>query len=134
MAVTIMWAVATIVFLAMRLVPSDPAMVVLGDHATAEALEAFREKMGLNRPLTVQYWEFISRLARGELGIEEFNTSFLEFCDEFLPPVRVTTCAKKAVCNLSHGIYSLCMKWGCRYCLYYTKCGDGCQCWLFCVY
>jgi len=46
-AVTIMWAVATLVFLAMRVVPSDPAIVVLGDHATEEALQAFREEMGL---------------------------------------------------------------------------------------
>jgi ABC-type dipeptide/oligopeptide/nickel transport system permease component len=67
-AVTIMWAVATIVFLAMRLVPSDPAIVVLGDHASAEALEAFRTEMGLNRPLVDQYWEFIGGLARGDLG------------------------------------------------------------------
>ena len=67
-AVTIMWAVATIVFLAMRLVPSDPAMVVLGDHATAEALEAFSREMGLDRPLTAQYWEFIGGLVRGDLG------------------------------------------------------------------
>jgi ABC-type dipeptide/oligopeptide/nickel transport system permease component len=67
-AVTIMWAVATIVFLAMRLVPSDPAMVVLGDHATAEALQAYRTEMGLNRPLVEQYWEFIGGLARGDLG------------------------------------------------------------------
>jgi len=67
-AVTIMWAVATIVFLAMRLVPSDPAMVVLGDHASAEAIEAFRTEMGLNRPLVDQYWEFIGGLARGNLG------------------------------------------------------------------
>ena len=57
-----MWAVATIVFMAMRLVPSDPAMVVLGDHATAEALEAFRKEMGLDRPLMEQYWEFIGGL------------------------------------------------------------------------
>jgi len=67
-AVTIMWAVATIVFLAMRLVPSDPAMVVLGDHATAETIEAFREQMGLNRPLWSQYWEFIGGLVKGDLG------------------------------------------------------------------
>jgi ABC-type dipeptide/oligopeptide/nickel transport system permease component len=67
-AITIMWAVATIVFLAMRLVPSDPAIVVLGDHASAEAIEAFRTEMGLNRPLIDQYCEFIGGLARGDLG------------------------------------------------------------------
>jgi ABC-type dipeptide/oligopeptide/nickel transport system permease component len=67
-AITIMWAVATIVFLAMRLVPSDPAIVVLGDHATEEALQAYRTEMGLNRPLIDQYWEFIGGLARGDLG------------------------------------------------------------------
>jgi ABC-type dipeptide/oligopeptide/nickel transport system permease component len=67
-AVTIMWAVATIVFLSMRLVPSDPAIVVLGDHASAETIEAFREEMGLNRPLWSQYWEFIGGLAKGDLG------------------------------------------------------------------
>ena len=63
-----MWAVATIVFLAMRLVPSDPAIVVLGDHASAEAIEAFRTEMGLNRPLIEQYWGFIGGLVRGDLG------------------------------------------------------------------
>jgi ABC-type dipeptide/oligopeptide/nickel transport system permease component len=63
-----MWAVATIVFLAMRLVPSDPAIVVLGDHASEEALQAYRTEMGLNRPLVQQYWEFIGGLARGDLG------------------------------------------------------------------
>ena len=63
-----MWAVATIVFLAMRVVPSDPAMVVLGDHATAESLQAFRQEMGLNRPLWSQYWEFVGGLTKGDLG------------------------------------------------------------------
>ena len=67
-ALTIMWAVATIVFMAMRLVPSDPAMVVLGDHATAESLAAFRHEMGLDRPLLDQYMEFMGNLVKGDLG------------------------------------------------------------------
>lgn len=64
----IMWAVASIVFFAMRLVPADPAQVVLGDYATEEALKAFRHEMGLDRPLWAQYIDFMAQLARGDLG------------------------------------------------------------------
>jgi ABC-type dipeptide/oligopeptide/nickel transport system permease component len=67
-AVVIMWAVATVVFLAMRLVPADPAEVVLGDQASQEALDAFRARSGLDRPLGVQYVEFFSGALRGDLG------------------------------------------------------------------
>ena len=67
-ALVIMWAVATIVFICMRVIPSDPAQVVLGNYATEEALKAFRHDMGLDRPLWVQYAEFMSRLVRGDLG------------------------------------------------------------------
>ena len=67
-ALVIMWAVATIVFFAMRVVPSDPAQVVLGNYATEEALKAFRHDMGLDRPLWDQYMEFIGGLVHGDLG------------------------------------------------------------------
>lgn len=67
-ALVIMWAVATIVFVCMRVIPSDPAQVVLGNYATEEALKAFRHDMGLDRPLWIQYAEFMSRLIRGDLG------------------------------------------------------------------
>ncbi len=67
-ALVIMWAVATIVFFAMRVVPSDPAQVVLGNYATEEALKAFRHDMGLDRPLWDQYMDFIGGLVRGDLG------------------------------------------------------------------
>ena len=67
-ALVIMWAVATIVFISMRVIPSDPAQVVLGNYATEEALKAFRHDMGLDRPLWVQYAEFMNRLVRGDLG------------------------------------------------------------------
>jgi ABC-type dipeptide/oligopeptide/nickel transport system permease component len=67
-ALVIMWAVATIVFICMRVIPSDPAQVVLGNYATEEALKAFRHDMGLDRPLWDQYIEFVSGLVRGDLG------------------------------------------------------------------
>jgi peptide/nickel transport system permease protein len=67
-ALVIMWAVATIVFICMRVIPSDPAQVVLGNYATEETLKAFRRDMGLDRPLWVQYAEFINQLVRGDLG------------------------------------------------------------------
>jgi ABC-type dipeptide/oligopeptide/nickel transport system permease component len=67
-AVVTVLAVATIVFFAMRVIPADPAEVVLGDQASAESLRAFREQAGLDRPLLVQYGDFVAALARGDLG------------------------------------------------------------------
>lgn len=67
-AVVIMLAVATIVFFAMRVVPSDPAQVVLGEYASEDALRAFRHEMGLDRPLWQQYFDFMGNLIRGDLG------------------------------------------------------------------
>ncbi len=67
-ALVIIWAVATIVFFTMRVVPADPAEVVLGDQASAESLAAFRRLAGLDRPLLVQYQEFVGGLVRGDLG------------------------------------------------------------------
>ncbi len=72
-ALVIMWAVATVVFFAMRVVPSDPAQVVLGNYATEEALRAFRQEMGLDAPLGKQYFEFMGQLVRGDLGRSLIN-------------------------------------------------------------
>ncbi|MCC7427733.1 MAG: ABC transporter permease [Alphaproteobacteria bacterium] len=67
-AVVIMWAVATLVFLAMRIIPADPAEVVLGDQASQEALAAFRARTGLDRPLLAQYLDFFAGVVHGDLG------------------------------------------------------------------
>ncbi len=61
-------AVLTIVFLFVRVAPGDPAMVILGDSATQEALEALRQQLGLNKPLIVQYFDFLLMVASGDLG------------------------------------------------------------------
>ena len=72
-AVFIMWAVTTLVFFAMRLVPADPAEVILGDNATEESLQAIREKTGLNLPVLTQYRIFMTGLMHGDLGRSMIN-------------------------------------------------------------
>lgn len=58
----------TFVFFLVRVVPGDPAIAILGDSASQEALERFREQMGLKDPLHVQYFRFLADMARGNLG------------------------------------------------------------------
>ncbi len=67
-AVPTLIAVLTVVFLIVRVIPGDPAMTVLGDQATPQALEALRAKLGTDRPLWVQYFEFLGAALQGDLG------------------------------------------------------------------
>jgi ABC-type dipeptide/oligopeptide/nickel transport system permease component len=60
--------VLTLVFIAMRILPGDPALAVLGPNADGGQLEAFREKMGLNDPLWLQYVEFLYDAVRLDFG------------------------------------------------------------------
>ena len=60
--------VAISVFLLMRLVPGDPALLRLGDAASAEDLAALRQAMGLEEPLPVQFWLWLRAVLAGDLG------------------------------------------------------------------
>ena len=60
--------VAAAVFFLMRLVPGDPATVILGDAATPEAVADLRASLGLDRPLPVQFALWLERVAAGDLG------------------------------------------------------------------
>jgi len=66
--VPVLLAVLTSVFFIIRIVPGDPAVSALGDYASQSAVEALREKMGLNEPLYMQYFFFLRDLLRGDLG------------------------------------------------------------------
>lgn len=67
-AVPTLWAVLTLVFFLVRIVPGDPALVVLGDQASSEALAAMRTRLGLDKPVVVQYGEYLAEIATGSLG------------------------------------------------------------------
>ena len=71
MTVVLAWAVATIVFLALHLVPGDPAELLLstgGISPDPAAVAELRSRLGLDRPLHVQYIAYLADLARGDLG------------------------------------------------------------------
>jgi peptide/nickel transport system permease protein len=60
--------VTVIIFLMLSITPGDPAELLLGERATKEALESMREYLGLNKPLQVQYWMFLGRVLKFDLG------------------------------------------------------------------
>lgn len=62
-------AVLTLVFVIVRIVPGDPALVILGDQATAEAIAALRARLGVDRPLHVQYFDFLFASLTGDFGV-----------------------------------------------------------------
>ncbi len=61
-------AISFISFALLRLSPGDPAMMMLGDNATPEMIEAMREKLGLNQPFMTQYFIYVTNLLKGDLG------------------------------------------------------------------
>lgn len=61
------------VFLIVHLLPGDAAVVVAGPEATDETVEAIRARMGLDQPLYVQYWIWITDVIRGDLGDSYIN-------------------------------------------------------------
>jgi ABC-type dipeptide/oligopeptide/nickel transport system permease component len=67
-AVPTLVAVLTLVFVIVRIVPGDPALVILGDQATPEAAAALRTRLGLDRPMWEQYLSFIGNALTGDFG------------------------------------------------------------------
>jgi peptide/nickel transport system permease protein len=82
----VLWGALTIVFLAVRAVPGDPAQMMLGTDATAQEVTALREKLGLNRPLPVQYVTYLAQALLLDLGDSlRLNQPVVQAVGERLP-------------------------------------------------
>ena len=68
-AIITLIAVLTIVFFIVRILPGDPAMVILGDQASQQSIDLLRSRLGLDRPMIVQYFDFMSGVAIGDWGV-----------------------------------------------------------------
>ena len=63
-----MWVLLTVVFLLLRVAPGDPVSASVGGQLSADALETRREAAGLNRPVLVQYFEYLGNVVRFDFG------------------------------------------------------------------
>ena len=66
--IPVILGVATLVFSLIHLVPGDPAQSMLGESAAPGDVAELRAKLGLDRPLLVQYGDYLTRAVRGDLG------------------------------------------------------------------
>jgi len=97
-AIPTMLLVLTLVFLALRLLPGDPALVALGENATADQLALFRAKLGLDVPLWQQYITFILNVMRLHFGNSYMNGAPInDLLKENLPFTVELTIAATAV-------------------------------------
>lgn len=72
--VPVLFGITLLVFLFLQLIPGDPAQAILGERGTPEQLAALREKLGLNKPLYVQYLTFVKNILTGDLGTSAVST------------------------------------------------------------
>jgi peptide/nickel transport system permease protein len=102
--------VSLIIFLLMRWIPGDPAVVMLGERATPERIVEVRRDLGLDRPLVIQYLLYLKNILTGNLGRSiHTNTRVSEELLERFPATIELSCAAMsiAVCaGLLAGILS----------------------------
>src|SRR6476660_7321854 len=93
--VPVLLGVMTVVFLALRLIPGDPAVALAGEKASAEQIERMREALGLNRPLALQYVDFVSNTLTFQLGrsIRTGGAINQELAENFAPTVELSLAA-----------------------------------------
>ncbi|AQU80884.1 MULTISPECIES: nickel ABC transporter permease [Planococcus] len=66
--IPVIFGVTIVVFIIMQLVPGDPAVLLAGEGATQETIQALRTQLGLNQPLYAQYIDYVTNIFRGDLG------------------------------------------------------------------
>ncbi len=66
--IPVLWGVATLVFAVTNILPGDPVDLMLGETARPAQREVLRKALGLDRPLSVQYADYLGGLLRGDLG------------------------------------------------------------------
>lgn len=66
--IPVLLGISVLVFLIVHLIPGDPAVLVAGLESSREVVERIRAELGLDQPLHVQFWRFLSRVVQGDLG------------------------------------------------------------------
>jgi len=109
-AVPVLLGISFLVFLLMHLAPGDPVTLLLGDDATPADVARVRSEWGLDQPLLVQYWQFISRALVGDFGRSiKFGEPVIKLVFERLPAtieLATTSLLVAILISIPIGVYS----------------------------
>ena len=90
--IPVILGISFILYSIMEITPGDPAVIILGENAPPEQVEALREEMGLNRPFLVRYADYVLDAVRGDFG-SSYRTKlpvFDEILERFPTTLRLT--------------------------------------------
>lgn len=101
---------SVVVFLVLEILPGNAAQIIMGPDASPEAVVALAQKLGLDRPAGMRYWEWITGLLQGDLGLSyAYSTPVSELVLERLAltvPLAVMAMVFTTVFALAAGIYA----------------------------
>jgi ABC-type dipeptide/oligopeptide/nickel transport system permease component len=109
-ALPVLLGVTVVVFLSLHAIPGDPAVLLAGDDATADTVEALRVRYGLDRPLWSQYIQYLWRAGQGDLG-DSWRTGqpvWAEILDRYPNTLvlALTAIALTVACGVTVGVIS----------------------------
>ena len=92
MLIPVLVGVSILSFSLMHIAPGDPARTIAGDHASPQTINAIREKYGLDKPLTTQYWIWFKRVLQGDMGRSIVSNEYVtrEIMDRFPNTVELS--------------------------------------------
>jgi peptide/nickel transport system permease protein len=94
-AIPVALGVSVLAFSMSHLTPGDPVTIMLGERATAESVARLKTQLGLDRPIAVQYWRYVSLALQGDLGtsIRSGQPVLQEIGDRLGPTAELTGAA-----------------------------------------
>jgi peptide/nickel transport system permease protein len=106
----VMVGILLITFAIVRLIPGDPCVAMLGERATPQACNAFKERFGMNDNIMVQFGRYVTNIAQGEFGMSlRFGRPVVDLIAERLPmTIELTIGAMlfSTICGVGLGIIS----------------------------
>jgi len=110
LAVPVLLGVVFVVMLTVDLLPGDAVTLMLGEHATKDAVAKLRDHLGLDKPFLVRYLEYVGRVVRGDLGrsIQQNRPVSDELADAWPATLELTIAALvlAAVAGIVAGVAS----------------------------
>lgn len=111
-SLTIIFGVMTVTFAVVRVLPGDPARLMLGQRADLQSVESLRKQWKLDEPIYVQYADFMLRAVQGDLGRSfSFNRPVLETILEKIPATAILSISAMALATLIGVIIGVMSAW-----------------------